>query len=446
MAAFTDDQFQQFMALMRGNNTPAPTTNNVPPEAPTVPRNDPSALGPMSPCSLGTNKMTKLTKFEEWLEEAENRMEYIGNQGDKDKIILLKSWGGSELNDFLKTHVSIVMTAQEANGDTPAVPADTYPEVVEKIKVELRKLVNRTMAMHDLLSTKQGSKSWMDYIHDLEKKAKVLDFAKKPYTTDEAVKDAAIRGMSDVKLSEKALAEDLDKDSLVRQGQAREAGKQDIGNLRNKEKSEVRRVSCRKSSEEMNDGELDEMLQAINIMKIQKAGKYSNRLKKELPQENCGRCLTKHPHNRCPAWGHICQHCGGKGHFDHDCKKKKPGDIRRVTEESYLTSRSSPFPDAEDSKITTTIRKMNDDPSTSLHIPISVGQDKPISMFIDSGVKHTVIPPEKYTKDMGEIEEPDTNFRALGAENIRNPRNDPDSHHQQERSEEEDKGIYCQRV
>ena len=26
--------------------------------------------------------MTKLTKFEEWLEEAENRMEYIGNQED----------------------------------------------------------------------------------------------------------------------------------------------------------------------------------------------------------------------------------------------------------------------------------------------------------------------------------------------------------------------------
>ena len=234
MAAFTAEQFQQFMTMMRGNNTPTPAENNAAPVVPVPPRNDPSALGPMAPCSLGTNKMTKLTKFEEWLEEAENRMEYIGNQEDKDKIILLKSWGGSELNDFLKTHVSIVTAAQPADGEAPAVPADTYPQVVEKIKVELRKLVNRTMAMHDLYNTKQGSKSWMDYIHDLEKKAKVLDFAKNPYTTDEAVKDAAIRGMSDAKLSEKALAEDLNKESLVRQGQAREAGKQDVSNLRNK--------------------------------------------------------------------------------------------------------------------------------------------------------------------------------------------------------------------
>ena len=201
----------------------------------TAPRNDPSALGPMAPCILGTNKMTKLTKFEEWLEEAENRMEYIGNQEDKDKIILLKSWGGSELNDFMKTYITIRTAAQPAEGDNPAIQADTYTEVVEKIKTELNKMVNRTMAMHDLLNTKQGSRSWMDYIHELEKKAKILDFAKRPYTTDEAIKDAAIRGMADVKLSEKALAEDHDKDTLVRQGQAREAGKQDVNSLRNKD-------------------------------------------------------------------------------------------------------------------------------------------------------------------------------------------------------------------
>ena len=66
MAQFTDDQFQQFMAMMRGNNPPPPA-NDAPPAVAPAPRNDPSALGPMAPCSLGTNKMTKLTKFEEWL-------------------------------------------------------------------------------------------------------------------------------------------------------------------------------------------------------------------------------------------------------------------------------------------------------------------------------------------------------------------------------------------
>ena len=52
-------------------------------------RNDPSALGPMVPCKLGSNKMTKLTNFEEWLEEAENRMAFwvpTGVQGPPTEI------------------------------------------------------------------------------------------------------------------------------------------------------------------------------------------------------------------------------------------------------------------------------------------------------------------------------------------------------------------------
>ena len=86
MATMSVDQFAQLMAFVRENTAPPPLENNTTPAPPALPRNDPSALGPMAPCSLGTNKMTKLTKFEEWLEEAENRMEYIGNQEDKDKI------------------------------------------------------------------------------------------------------------------------------------------------------------------------------------------------------------------------------------------------------------------------------------------------------------------------------------------------------------------------
>ena len=85
----------------------------------------------------------------------------------------------------------------------------------------------------------------MDYIHNLEKKAKALDYARRPYTTDEAVRDNAIIGMSDIELSEKALAEDLDKDTLMKQGQAHEAGRQDVDNLRQKDTPVVRRVTCR---------------------------------------------------------------------------------------------------------------------------------------------------------------------------------------------------------
>ena len=414
MAAFTDAQFQQFMEMMRGNNPPPPGTA-APPAPVAAPRNDPAALGPMPPCSLGTNKMSKLTKFEEWLEEAENRMAYIGNQSDQDKIILLKSWGGAELNEFMKSHVTIITTLQPAVGDQPAVAADTYAEVVEKIKVELRNLVNRTMALHDLFNSKQGSKTWMTFVHELEKKAKVLDFARRPYTTEEAVKDAAIRGMRDVKLSERALAEDLDKDTLVKQGQAREAGKQDVSHLREKDSTTVRKVSCRKDIEEMCDEDLETIIQAVNIMKLQKAGKYSNRHKDNKKDNitedgSCGRCLTKHPRGRCPAWGTVCNNCKGKNHYEHACKKGQSSEIRRVME-TYLSSRSSDGPEVEECQ-EATIRKM------SLKVPISVGKSEPMSMFIDSGVKFTVIPPEKYSESMGMVEESDMNFRSWGAKNI----------------------------
>ena len=65
MAAFTEDQFQQFMQMMRGANPQTPPVNNAPAANAPAPRNDPAALGPIAPCSLGKNKMTKLTKFYE---------------------------------------------------------------------------------------------------------------------------------------------------------------------------------------------------------------------------------------------------------------------------------------------------------------------------------------------------------------------------------------------
>ena len=74
-------------------------------------RNDPSALGLMRQCMLGTDKMRKLTIFDDWLEEAESRMEYIGIADDKEKIILLRTWGGQDIKELIKRQSSIVCTS-----------------------------------------------------------------------------------------------------------------------------------------------------------------------------------------------------------------------------------------------------------------------------------------------------------------------------------------------
>ena len=129
-------------------------------------------------------------------------MDYIGVTEDKDKVTLLKNWGGSELTEFMRTSAKAKL---EVKGDDDA---DQYDEIVRKTREEMKRLVNRTLAMHNLLTTKQGSRSWMEFIKDLEDKAYLLDFDNKPYRQEDAVKDAAIFGMSDSRLKEKALTED----------------------------------------------------------------------------------------------------------------------------------------------------------------------------------------------------------------------------------------------
>ena len=84
---FSAEQFQTLMATITGGNqqtTPAAA-------AMPTPKNDPAALGPIRQCNLGTDKMQKLILFDEWLEDAENRMVYIGVTEDREKIILLKT-------------------------------------------------------------------------------------------------------------------------------------------------------------------------------------------------------------------------------------------------------------------------------------------------------------------------------------------------------------------
>ena len=127
-------------------------------------------------------------------------MKFLGVEQDEKKLILLRSWGGAELVKFMKSHAKVKFEVTPAVGETPAIAADTYDDAVKKIKDELRKMVNRTMAMYQLFTTKQGDRNWMDFIRVLEDKAHVLDFAAIPYTENDAVKDAAIFGMSDEKL------------------------------------------------------------------------------------------------------------------------------------------------------------------------------------------------------------------------------------------------------
>ena len=100
----SNEQFQQLLATVTSNMV----NNGQPPETPAAAsQKDPAALGPFRKCNLGSNKMAQLRIFDEWLEEAKSRMDFIGVTEDKEKITLLKNWGGSELTEFMGTSAKV---------------------------------------------------------------------------------------------------------------------------------------------------------------------------------------------------------------------------------------------------------------------------------------------------------------------------------------------------
>ena len=321
MTTLSDQQLQTLIAALQTNNAPQPATSPVPSPA----RNDAAALGPMPPCILGSNKMTRLQQFETWLEEAENRMTFLEVTQDQKKVILLRSWGGADLVKFMKTHANAQFEAIAATDTSAAVPADTYAQIVEKTKKELRTLVNRTMAMHQLMKSQQGERKWMDFVKDLEDKAHILNFDTVPYKQNDAVKDAAIFGMADLKLKEQALAEDPDLPTLIRWGQSREAGKEGAQDLQGAS-STVSRID---DADGKTLEDIDAEIANLQIAKIRKQGKYSSRADR-TPQRvrfQCKNCSSNHPAERkCPAKGQSCHACGGSNHFSGAqlCPKPQP--------------------------------------------------------------------------------------------------------------------------
>ena len=193
MATLSDEQFKQLLATITNTNSNGSQSNEGRGKQET--RNNPSVLGPMRQCNLGDDKMKKLMIFDEWLEEAENRMDFIGINDDKEKLILLKTWGGPDVNEILKQQTSVFKIKQEpeeSNDESNTSSGsklpksiikqdtNTYQQTVDTIKNTLGKLVNRTMAVHCLMTTSQGDRSWVEFIKNIEQKQRFLILKRNP--------------------------------------------------------------------------------------------------------------------------------------------------------------------------------------------------------------------------------------------------------------------------
>ena len=74
----TNEQFQTLLQTLR-----APQVQQPPPQQR---QRSAAALGHITPLDMGPDKMRRLKRFNEWLEETESRMRYLGTNTEEDRM------------------------------------------------------------------------------------------------------------------------------------------------------------------------------------------------------------------------------------------------------------------------------------------------------------------------------------------------------------------------
>ena len=315
-----------------------------------------SAVGPMMPCNLGIDKIKRLRQFNDWMKEVESKMEFMGVTQDKQKRSLLRSWAGRELLNFWEKEVRIKFTATEeipARDGAAAIPAvaeDSYDTIITKTRTEILKHVNRDRSIIDLLNMKQGDETWMQFISELETAADLCRLDTEPFTREDAVRVAALAGMRDRLLAEKALAEKYKLETLVSVGATRETSKDTAqaiqgpgGQVSRFQGLALKRVpemghevapGILLEGDSVTEEDIDTAISNLTVMKLKKAGKYSVRRKDQFTRpagaatksySDCSNCKSKHEQGRCPASGKTCFDCDQANHFagSKACAKRK---------------------------------------------------------------------------------------------------------------------------
>ena len=247
-----------------------------------------SAVGPMEPCHLGIDKVKRLKNFQDWCKEAEAKITYMGITGDTRKVALLKSWAGRTLLNFWEKEARIQLEkipripAAGGQAEVPEIPADTFENIIKKTKVELLKHVSRDRSLTDLLQMKQGDDTWMQFISDVEDAADLCRLDTKPLTREDAIRVAALAGMRDRLLAEKALSEEFSLQKLISVGTTRETSRSNVEAMEGSKTGTIKRIPGRATAS--SSGEQHQLApgivlegEEISVMKMKKAGKYSVR-------------------------------------------------------------------------------------------------------------------------------------------------------------------------
>ena len=113
-------------------------------------------------------------------------MAFLGLTRNQQKVNFIRSCAGSELTEFWIKEARIRFMAVAANEaeEIEAQAAHTY-EMVEETKKILLKLVSRDRAIIDLLRMEQGSRSFMEFLSEVEDQEHLCRTEEKRITSDD---------------------------------------------------------------------------------------------------------------------------------------------------------------------------------------------------------------------------------------------------------------------
>ena len=447
----TDEQLQALIAALRVPAVPVAVAQ-VPAHA--MPGTA-AVVGTMPACSLGRNKLKRFKKWNDWIRDAENKMKFLGLTTDDQKMSFIRSCGGPDLTEFWEKEARLRFEEIPADPANNVVrqPAHTYQQVKEESTKALLKLISRDRAIMDLLRMEQGTRSFMEFLSEVEDQEKLCRIEAQRLTGDDMKRISLIAGMKDRTLAEKAIAEEYDLTKVIQAGINRESSRANVEAMQAKHTTPVSRVVY---EQELSDGELEARIDHLqaelsNVMQIKKAGRYSTRYSGEKRKETgprCSRCTYNHaPDASCPAQSRTCNTCGKTGHFSRSIECK--GDKKSGTKRSYTMKRVEyevSDTESENSDIdqqgqgAAIVRRIGTDSSRAwpgvqkdcqnyqdikyLHKPDSTSSryvqiilgGRDLSLYCDTGSKLTIIPPDLYEEEMGEVIPAKCHLRAWGSD------------------------------
>ena len=129
-----------------------------------------AVVGPMQPSHLGKDKIKRYKRLEDWIQDAGIKMKFLKLTEDPEQIRFIRSCAGAELTDFLTKESRIRFEDIQADGArvVEAQTAHTFKQIKEESKKALLKLVSRDRAIIDLLRLEQGTRSFIDFLSEVE--------------------------------------------------------------------------------------------------------------------------------------------------------------------------------------------------------------------------------------------------------------------------------------